>query len=114
MKSNAMAIWFSNGLLVIGLGFIGYAVYGAMKPNSIGMEITDKAATQDRIVFLLAFRSCIGPIGRFPTERPFFPGSHAVCITVNGVDLALSGSSGSEGLPCLPGELGKIIDLGSC
>ena len=50
MKSNAMAKWFSNGFLVIGLGFIGYAVYGAMQPNSIRLEITDSTATQHRIV----------------------------------------------------------------
>lgn len=50
MISSTMAKWLSNGFLVLGLGLIGYSVYGATRPNSIRMEIKDKAATQDRIV----------------------------------------------------------------
>ena len=54
MKSNAMAGWFANGFMVIGLGLIGYAVYGAMQPgatqsNTIEVEITDHAVLKDRV-----------------------------------------------------------------
>ena len=54
MRSNAMAVWFSNGLLVVGLGMIGYAAYGAMQPgatqpNTIEVEITDHVVLKDRV-----------------------------------------------------------------
>ena len=49
MISNTMAKWLSNGFLVLGLGLIGYSVYGALQPNSIDVNITDHSVLKDQV-----------------------------------------------------------------